>query len=204
MKKLILAPCLDQTVRWKNGCESVSAVMLLQTLGIAIDPDAFIAQDLPQAPFTEKDGVCCGPDPHEVYAGDPCDASGCGCYAPCIVHAVQNALERTGAAEWFEAADETGTPVETLCRYIDAGLPVVFWTTLDFDPVLSGETRWQLPDGTEFVWRNGEHCVLLVGYDAAHYWFNDPNGKGLCKVPKALAEQCHALQGTYAVALRRR
>lgn len=204
MKKLILAPCLDQTVRWVNGCESVSAVMLLRTVGVSIEPDAFIAQDLPKASLEERNGVLCGPDPHGTYAGDPCDPTGFGCYAPCIVQAVQHALDRTGAADCFEVVDETGTPVEELCRYIDAGLPVVFWTTLDFDPAPKGGIHWQLPDGTDFAWREGEHCVLLVGYDADHYWFNDPHGKGLCRVPKAQAEQCHALQGDYAVALRRR
>ena len=133
MKKLILAPCLDQTVRWVNGCESVSAVMLLRTVGVSIEPDAFIAQDLPKASLEERNGVLCGPDPHGTYAGDPCDPTGFGCYAPCIVQAVQHALDRTGAADCFEVVDETGTPAEELCRYIDAGLPVVFWTTLDFD-----------------------------------------------------------------------
>ena len=204
MKKLILAPCLDQTTRWVNGCESVSAVMLLRTMGVSIDPDAFIAQDLSKAPLKETNGTLCGPDPHEVYAGDPCGPTGFGCYAPCIAQAVQHALDRTGAVDWFQVVDETGTPAEQLCRHIDAGLPVVFWTTLDFDPAPKGETHWKLPDGTDFAWRNGEHCVLLVGYDADHYWFNDPHGKGLCKVPKAQAEQCHALQGAYAVALRSR
>ena len=30
MKKIVLAPYIDQTDRWVNGCESISAVMLLQ------------------------------------------------------------------------------------------------------------------------------------------------------------------------------
>ena len=30
MKKIVLAPYIDQTDRWVNGCESISAVMLSQ------------------------------------------------------------------------------------------------------------------------------------------------------------------------------
>ena len=49
MKKIVPAPYIDQTERWVNGCESISSVMLLQAVGIDIDPDTFIARDLPRA-----------------------------------------------------------------------------------------------------------------------------------------------------------
>ena len=39
MKKIVPAPYIDQTERWVNGCESISSVMLLQAVGIGIDPD---------------------------------------------------------------------------------------------------------------------------------------------------------------------
>ena len=42
MKKIVPAPYIDQTARWVNGCESISSVMLLQAVGIPIDPDVFI------------------------------------------------------------------------------------------------------------------------------------------------------------------
>ena len=74
MKKLVLATSIDQTARWPNGCESVSAVMLLRTVGIAIDPDTFIERDLPRAPYRIQGGRRYGPDPLQVYPGDPHDA----------------------------------------------------------------------------------------------------------------------------------
>ena len=46
MKKIVPAPYIDQTERWVNGCESISSVMLLQAVGIDIDPDTFIARSL--------------------------------------------------------------------------------------------------------------------------------------------------------------
>ena len=71
MKKIVPAPYIDQTERWVNGCESISSVMLLQAVGIDIDPDTFIARDLPHAPYWEQGGKLYGPDPWQVYPGDP-------------------------------------------------------------------------------------------------------------------------------------
>lgn len=205
MKKLLCAPYIDQTARWVNGCESVSAVMLLQYLGLDVDPDTFIARDLRCEPFWQEDGVRCGPDPHFVYPGDPHDQTGCGCYAPCICRALESALAACGAAEQFEVRDETGKTAAQLCaEYIDAGLPAVFWATLNFEPAGPPE-HWRLPDGSDFAWVSHEHCLLLVGYDEAHYWFNDPwQGRGVTPQPKALVEQRHREQGMYAVGLKRR
>ena len=105
MKKIVPAPYIDQTERWVNGCESISSVMLLQAVGIGIDPDTFIARDLPHAPYWEQDGRLYGPDPWQVYPGDPHDHTGYGCYAPCIVKALNSALEHEGAADRFEVVD---------------------------------------------------------------------------------------------------
>lgn len=205
MKKLLCAPYIDQTERWVNGCESISAVMLLQYLGLDVDPDTFIARDLPCEPFGEKDGVRCGPDPHFVYPGDPHDHTGYGCYAPCICRALESALTACGAAEQYEVKDETGKTAAQLCEeYIDAGMPVVFWATLNFEPAEPPE-HWRLPDGSDFAWVCHEHCLLLVGYDEEHYWFNDPwHNRGVNPQPKALVEQRHREQGMYAVSLRQK
>ena len=54
MKKIISAPYIDQTERWVNGCESISAVMLLQAMGISIAPDTFIERDLPTPPIGSR------------------------------------------------------------------------------------------------------------------------------------------------------
>ena len=80
--------------------------------------------------------------------------------------------------------DESGKTAAELCSYIDAGMPVVFWATLDFQPVPEKHDHWLLADGTDFAWKCNEHCLLLVGYDAEHYWFNDP-----CTITASAASQ---------------
>ena len=97
----------------------------------------------------------------------------------------------------------TGKTAAELCSYIDAGMPVVFWATLDFQPVPEKRDHWLLADGTDFAWKCNEHCLLLVGYDDENYWFNDPwHDHGVCPQPKQLVEDCHAAQGLFAVTLR--
>ena len=205
MKKIISAPYIDQTARWVNGCESISAVMLLGAVGLSVDPDTFIARDLPHAPYWEQDGRRYGPDPMFVYPGDPHDHTGWGCYAPCIVRALESALAHEGAADRFEVLDVSGRTAAELCSFLDAGMPVVFWATLDFAPVPEQRDHWLLADGTDFAWKCNEHCLLLVGYDEENFWFNDSwHDHGLCARPKALVEARHAAQGSYAVTLRQK
>ena len=201
--KILHAPYIDQTQRWVCGCESVSAVMLLQYLGLPADPDTFIDRWLPRSlPEQRADGLH-AENPADRYIGDPRLASGWGCYAPCICTALRRALAACGAAQRYEVRDESGKTAAQLCeQYIDAGLPVVFWATLDFGPCREA-SRWRLPDGRLFTWVNGEHCLLLTGYDETSFWFNDPwQGHGLCAYPRALVEQRHREQGMYAAAVR--
>ena len=203
--RILQAPYIDQTRRWVYGCESISTVMLLQYLGMDMDPDTFIDTCLPRGYSTGSGPDMVAPDPTYVYINEPRDRTGWGCYAPCIVQALHNAFAACGKAGEYEPVEETGKTAAQLCtEYIDAGMPVVFWATLNFEP---SETvsRWTLPDGCPFVWKDHEHCLLLVGYDAENFWFNDPwENHGCCPYPKALVEQRHAEQGMYAVGVRRK
>lgn len=205
MPHILQVPYIDQTERWVYGCESVSAVMLLQYLGIEIDPDTFIDTHLPRGWSKGEGTTMIAPNPTDYYINEPRDRTGWGCYAPCIVNAIQSVLTAYGKQDAYTVVNETGKTAEQLCEeYIDQGMPVVFWATLNFEP---SETVscWTLPDGTPFVWKDHEHCLLLVGYDEENYWFNDPwENHGCCPYPKDLVEQRHREQDLYAVALRKK
>ena len=205
MKKIVSAPYIDQTERWVNGCESISSVMLLQAMCIAIDPDTFIERDLPHAPYWDYDGKLYGPDPYEVYPGDPHDHTGYGCYAPCIVQALQSALKHEGAADRFEVLDVSGETAAQLCRFIDEGMPVVFWACINMRKEIPGP-EWKLLDtGERFCWTSNEHCMLLVGYDEEKYYFNDPyDNNGVVGYPRTLVEKRHAAQHSMALGVLKR
>ena len=114
-------PYIDQSVKYPTGCESVSAVMLLQYLGVSVTVDEFIEKYLELSGFEEKNGELYGPNPYECFCGSPYDEESFGCYAPVICRALQKA-----AGDDYEIIDETGTPVRQLLEnYVDQGMPVI-------------------------------------------------------------------------------
>ncbi len=196
MKKLDV-PYIDQTGGGAfTGCESVTAVMLLQYLGCDISIYDFIDNYLEKEPFTESDGVLYGPSPYEKFVGDPYDREAMGCYAPVIQKAMQRVL-----GDGYRVLDETGSDIEYLLRsYIDRDMPVALWATIDLRDIIVGPS-WTLRDsGESFTWLSNEHCMLLVGYDDEHYIFNDPwNNNGIVAYDKATVEDRYIKQHRQAV-----
>lgn len=210
----INAPYISQKGSYPTGCESVSAVMLLRFLGYEISVDEFIEKYLDCREFEMRDGQLYGPDPKEYFCGSPYNEDDFGCYAPVICRALEkvfkayaSGLPEDGEALTivYKAADETGTPIhELLERYIDKGMPVIFWACIDMrEPIVGPE--WRLLDtGAIFTWISNEHCMLLVGYDADSYYFNDPyDNHGLVHYPKQLVEERHRAQYGMAVGVCR-
>ena len=56
MQKIISVPYIDQTEQYPTGCESISAVMMLQYLGYDITPEQFIDCFLYKRDFEFHDG----------------------------------------------------------------------------------------------------------------------------------------------------
>ncbi len=210
---LIEAPYIDQTKDWPTGCESVSAVMLLQYLGYNISVEKFVDEYLEKAPLHEKEGKLYGPDPWKVFAGNPRDDKSMGCYAPVI----RKALEKVFRGEKRETAqnpmkgkeslltvDLTGIPMEKLLAdYIDHEIPVIFWASIDLKETVNGPD-WILEEtGKVFSWRSNEHCMLFVGYDDENYFFNDPwHDHGTVGYERELVERRHKEQYGMAVSIK--
>ena len=197
--KLIPVPYIDQSAAGAyTGCESVTAVMLLQYLGYPVRLFDFIDTCLEKESFERRGDKLYGGDPREVFCGDPRDPEAMGCYAPVLIRAMEKV-----AGDRFALRDETGTGLEALCRrYIDREMPVPVWATIDMKPYLPGPDWYLKKDGSRFSWRSNEHCLLLVGYDEKHYIFNDPwQGNGLVAHPKTLAEARHREQYSQAIGL---
>lgn len=73
-----------------TGCESVSAVMVLNYWGVDTTPEEFIDNYLPRQKFYQVDRILYGPDPEEAFAGDPYSANSLGCYPKVILKALGN------------------------------------------------------------------------------------------------------------------
>ena len=208
LKKLINVPYIDQTKEWPTGCESVSAVMLLQYLGIDVSVKQFVERYLEKVPLLEKEGKLYGGDPRKVFVGDPADAQSMGCYAPVIGKALERIFREgaktAGIGGGRMPVDLTGVAMETLLRdYIDHDMPVIFWASIDLKETYAGP-EWILADtGETFEWRSNEHCMLLVGYDEENYYFNDPwHNHGTIGYEKKLVEKRHAEQYGMAVSVK--
>lgn len=216
--KIIKVPYIDQTVEWPTGCESVSAVMLLNYIGINISVDEFVDKCLVKEPMINKDGKLYGPDPRKRFAGDPKDPDSFGAYAPVIMDALNKAFKiycngsldndkltinnvKPNTVNNYEAVDLTNAPMETIISdYIDNNKPVIFWASIDLKETIKGPS-WTLSDtGEEFEWISNEHCMLLVGYDEDKYYFNDPwHNHGTIGYEKTLVEKRHEEQMSMAV-----
>lgn len=195
--KFIDVPYIDQTGGGAfTGCESVTAVMLLNYLGIDLSIYDFIDSYLDKRPFEERNGELYGPDPRKVFAGDPYDSEAMGCYAPVIINSLKRIL-----GDRYEVTDETGASVEELCaKYIDNGMPVILWATIDMKEYIEGPDWKLFETGEKFTWRSNEHCLLLVGYDEEEYIFNDPwQNNGIVRHNKALVEDRYASQYSQAI-----
>lgn len=209
----IEVPYISQKGTYPTGCESVSAVMLLQYLGYEISVDQFIHHYLDCREFSLRGGQLYGPDPRKYFCGSPYNEDDFGCYAPVICSALNRIFTKThgpigGSYATFDrshvAVDETGTPMDVLIeRYIKKDMPVIFWACIDMKEPITGPS-WKLYDtGETFTWISNEHCMLLVGYDEEGYYFNDPyEGHGVIRYPKETVMARHEAQYGMAVGVR--
>lgn len=170
--KLLNVPFIDQRKKYPTGCESVSAVMALQYLGISISPETFIDNylDKGRTPYSDENGNLFGDDPRKVFLGDPYSKNGWGCWAPVIENAVNKFIGSNYTVKVIY-----GSSVDDLCKkYIDNDIPVLIWATQNMAPGRRYKT-WYITDTSEqFTWITPMHCLLLVGYDDGGYYFNDP------------------------------
>ena len=203
---------ISQREDYPCGCESVSAVMALRYAGYEYDVDSFIDRFLPTGadPYYENDGLLHAESPYDVFIGSPYSDYSYGCYAPVIRVALEAALSDAYGGDEINAEsgsipvsvrDLTGASLESLCRdYIDRDIPVIVWGTIGMQPIRA-LTEWVLPDGSLFTWKSQEHCLLLVGYDASYYYFNDPMEGKDTAYPKADAENAYSELYSQAIAI---
>lgn len=169
--KLLNVPFIDQRKKYPTGCESISAVMALQYLGISISPETFIDNylDKGRTPYSDESGNLFGDDPRKVFLGDPYSKNGWGCWAPVIENAVNKFIGKN-----YTVKTIYGSSIDELCsKYIDNDIPVLVWATQNMAPARRYKTWYITGTSDQFTWITPMHCLLLVGYDDSGYYFND-------------------------------
>ena len=171
----VLLDCVylnQKELGYLTGCEAVTAVMALQTAGLEISVEEFM-EAMPQGELYQKDGKTYGPDPNQVFVGNPLSKSGYGCFAPVILETVEKLL--AGGRSGLEIRDLTGSSLEELKEQLNQGNPVILWASSGMGTI-SYRDSW-LVEGrsTPYFWPRGEHCLLLTGYQGEYLFFNDPS-----------------------------
>ena len=189
---------ISQYPEYPTGCESVSAVMAMRYCGADITVGDFVDNYLEKnGNFYYENDKKYGPDPYEYFIGSPRSLSAFGCMAPVIEKALKKYYHDGSVV------NTTGETLSSLCsKYIDKDVPVLVWVSIDMlEPYY--KNSWFLQDGSEFKWPSNEHCMLLVGYDDAHYFFNDPYRGALVKYSKELSDRRYKQYGSQSVLINR-
>ncbi|WP_135547448.1 C39 family peptidase [Paenibacillus cymbidii] len=194
---MLKAPAIAQYPELPAGCEITSLAMLLQYAGVSKGKMDLIA-DTPvdMTPIVMKaDGkIVSWGNPNTGYVGDVTNRTrGFAIYHGPLLQVMQKYI-KTGV----DLTDGTFDDIE---RYVSAGMPVVVWTTIDFN-LPSNWYIWDTPIGpirTTF----SEHAVLMVGYDKDYVYVNDPrSGKAAVPVAKNQFVQSWEALGKQAISYR--
>ena len=198
VQKKIDVPLICQYPELPTGCESVAATMVLQYYGTDVTSEEFAGSwlDCDENFYYSGDDLY-GPDPDEVFAGNPFTYSSYGCFASPIVNAVNNNSTNCKA---YKITDRS---VKELCdEFIDNNTPVLIWATMNMSAPEEGNS-WYLEDGSSFTWSSGEHCLVLVGYSDDCYILNDPMTGNTVAYKKRTIEKRFAEMGRQAVYIQK-
>lgn len=158
-------PEVRQLPELPTGCESVALTMALEYEGFMLYKTTIAREFLIYN--QETDNMAIG------YIGDPFSKDGAGCFAPAIAATADSFFEDQGYD--YAAYNISGSEMEELLSYIQAGTPVVLWTTMYMaEPEFTEDTTEY--DGEFYRWYYQEHCVVLSGYDLDNgtLQINDP------------------------------
>lgn len=201
--RILDAEHISQLPEYPNGCEAVSAVMLLKYAGYDAEKNGFIEDHLETGDMKIRFGIRFGPDPVEKYAGDPSsERGGWGCFAPVIVNALESYLTDSDDAS-HTALNVSGVGLSVLCEtFIDRSIPVTIWVTQDFSAA-NEVYQWLSYDRDQvYLYPKNQHCVMLIGYDKDNYYVCDPlKNEGYTAIAREDAELSYASMGSQAVVL---
>lgn len=172
-------PLINQQPELPVGCEPVSAAAVLQYLGFDTDQFDFIDNYLVWDDnfYYDENKESHGPDPRKVFAGNPYEW-GYGCSAEVLAEAM-NRYFSENAPEYTAYAIDQQINSADIEKFIDEGVPLIVWATIDMKPFnYRKPSEWIIDEtGEVYCWYSNSHTLVLCGYDNHCYHFMDPNDK---------------------------
>ena len=177
---------LSQLPELPTGCEITSLTTVLNYLGYSVDKGTMADRYLPKCGL--GDGSF-----WDYFLGNPRDPYSFGCYANPIVTAANSYLATQGNRH--KAYNFSNSSFSTLLQQIEAGFPVVLWSTIDLRDAFMTR-KWEI-NGETIQWTAPEHCVVMIGYDlnAGTVTISDPMRGMVIRDLKTMAskyEQMHS------------
>lgn len=157
-----------------NGCEVTSLAMVLSWAGYPVEKMELYQGYLPRQDLTESpEGWTMGGNPEDVYVGDATSKlDGWYCFEGPIVEA-GNAYLRDQGSGWAVRA-VSGLSQRQFNGYLEDGVPLVAWVTLDYTAPVASVRYWYLNDNTFYQPYANLHCVVVVEYGEDGYLTADP------------------------------
>lgn len=189
-----------------TGCEIISAKMLLEFYTHQETEIDEMLSVIPCQYPEERNHRLYAPHPENAFIGSPWDETSFGCFAPVIVRMLNHLLPDT-----YQAVDTSGTDLQELAEtYLPQNTPVLVWATIDmWNPFPN--VSWYLynekgyPTDHEFQWLANEHCMVLIGYDAEYYYFQDPyESNGTIAFRKEISEKRYQEIGCYSAVVTKK
>ncbi|HBM81892.1 MAG TPA: hypothetical protein DD426_13840 [Clostridiaceae bacterium] len=186
-------PVIGQMPELPTGCEATSAAMLLQWAGVDTNK-VDVANNIKKGHVPVlKNGKLYGPNPNNVFVGDPFSNFGYGTFHKPIADVINMYLED-------KACDVTGASIDDLYKILNSGRPVIVWATIHMvEPKVS--KIWYDENGDKVTWMIPEHALLLVGYTQAHVIVHDPYTGNKEHYSKSVFESVWKAMGSQAVTI---
>lgn len=144
-------------------------------------------------------GAMWGCDPRKAFPGDPRSYWGWGCYSSVISKSISNVLKNKNS-KYVEMKELKNVSLSDLCStYIKDGIPVIIWGTIDMATPQNSTVFYIEGTGERFTWIYPFHCLVLVGYDANNYYFNDPMAGKSVAYSKSQVETAYKALGNQAI-----
>lgn len=172
-KKILLdVPVVLQNPELPNGCEVTSLTAVLNYYGVNVNKME-MAKRMPSQPIVRKGKVLYGPDPNEVYAGDPRNRYyGFFVFPPPVVETANKVLMEHHLD--LRAMDMTKMDKNDFIDLIQQGVPVIAWVTLDFTEVYTNG-YWINQDTSEkHPFYGNLHVVVVTGYQNGKVFIMNP------------------------------
>ncbi|NQX57558.1 C39 family peptidase [Paenibacillus qinlingensis] len=183
-------PVVQQLPELPAGCEITSLTMLLQYYGVnkmKMDLVGEMPTDMTPAKLDASGNITYWGNPNSGFVGDVTRKKrGFGIYAAGLFPLMQNYIP--------QAINLTGEAFELYEGQVAHGIPVIVWTTIDYNLPYKWVT-WDTPIGP-LKTTYSEHAVVLVGFDETNVYLNDPlSGEKQVKVNKAQFVETWAAMG---------